>query len=82
MVFGRKKKEEFKKVENKQEFVEENPLKELAKETAVEETKESVDEEEVFEVVKELPIQKVRRTKAEDGTVITYITIAYCDIAF
>ena len=69
MVFGRKKKEPFKKVESEVEVVEDSPMKELAKESV------SKEEKEVFEVVKELPTQQIRKAKAEDGTVITYITI-------
>ncbi len=69
MVFGRKKKEPFKKVESEGEVVEDSPMKELAKESI------DKEEKEVFEVVKELPTQQVRKAKAEDGTLITYITI-------
>lgn len=68
MIFRKKKKQEFKKVENKDEVIEENPMKELVEKT-------SDEEKEVFEIVKELPKQEIRKAKADDGTIITYITI-------
>ncbi len=68
-LFGkRKKKEEFKKVEVQEEVPEKDPMKDIA-EQSTQKTKEKII------VVKELPTQPVRQTKAEDGTLITYITV-------
>ena len=69
MNFRKKKKQtQFEKVDVKKEEVEEkNPMKEITEETK--EVKEKII------VVKELPTQPVRQAKAEDGTLITYITV-------
>jgi len=78
MMFGKKKQEEFKKVEVEEEVPEEDPIKEITEDVKKKlNKKEKVDEEkkEIFEVVKELPMQPVRQVKDEDGTLITYITI-------
>ena len=82
----KKKEEQFKKVEPSEEVVDKNPIDELVKETKSkqeeetksgqeEETKSKQEEKREFRVVKELPLQPVREAKAEDGTIITYVTI-------
>jgi len=67
---GQEQPEEVKEEPIMEEKVEENPIEELTKETEKE-----IKPKEKLVVVKELPMQPLRYAKAEDGTIITYVTM-------
>ncbi len=72
-LFKNRNKEEFKKIEPQEgQEAEQNPMQELTEEAR----KEEVKPKEVIQVVDELPTQRVRYGKLDDGTVVTYVTIA------
>lgn len=45
------------------------------KKTPTKPTKKKLEPKEMTVVVKELPVQQIRRARAEDGTIVNYITV-------